>query len=69
MEIGIILTWVSRYWALGLLTLGIMDWVNGKNAADGVNERFTNKERLMVFGLWPMVILIFVFYLFYNKKQ
>jgi len=57
-----IVIWIVRYWIGGILTLGfldIMNWVYAKNKAK--DERYENSHRLMIFVLWPLMLLVSVF--------
>ena len=54
-----IVIWIVRYWIGGILTLGfldIMNWVYAKNKPK--DERYENSHRLMIFVLWPLMLLV-----------
>ena len=64
--IKIIVTWLSRYWICGLLTLMLLDTVNWMMNKATSSERFTNGERVVIFLLWPVTLGVFVFVFILN---
>lgn len=60
--------WVSRYWLGGLLTMMLLDGINYLMYYDEEDNpnRFNNKERVVVFLIWPFVLSVFVVTFIYN---
>jgi hypothetical protein len=59
--LGEIIMWISRYWIGGMITLMFLDAVNWITVmANTGNERYENSHRIMIFLLWPIMLLVFI---------
>ena len=56
-----LITWLSRYWLGGMITLVFIDWMNHLTAKKSLNERFNNGERIVIFLFWPLMLSVWIF--------
>ena len=57
-----VIMWISRYVMTGVIVSLILDLLNRNNP--NPDQRFSNKERIVILFIWPIAVATFVYHFF-----